>query len=68
MPSGAGPAAALYRQLHFEREELMIRLSDAEMKHGDEPDVWQWAKLTPIDAQPFAFDFDLPAIEEGGFP
>ena len=41
----------------------MLRLSDREMKAGDEPDVWQWAKLTPIDPQPFIWNFDLPDIE-----
>jgi hypothetical protein len=40
----------------------MLRLSDREMKNGDEPDIWQWAKLTPIDEQPFSADFDLPDI------
>ena len=56
----AGPAVVLHRRLHFEQENLLIRLDGDEMKPGDEPDVWQWAKLTPIDAQPFTFDFDLP--------
>src|SRR6185312_4727849 len=31
-----------------------------QMKPGEEPDVFQWAKLTPIDPKPFAFGFDLP--------
>jgi len=61
-----GTPAALRRRLHFEQENLMIRLGDTEMKHGDEPDVWQWAKLTPIDAQPFAFDFNLPDADASG--
>jgi hypothetical protein len=64
-PAG-GEAAPLRRRAHFEREELMIRLGDREMKPGEEPDVWQWAKLTPIDAQPFAFDFDLADLRPGG--
>jgi hypothetical protein len=58
-PASAQPAA-LSRRVHFEQENLMVRLGDQEMKPGDEPDVWQWAKLTPIDPQPFTFDFDLP--------
>jgi Peptidase family C25 len=61
----AGATAALGRRLHFEQENLLIRLGGDEMKAGDEPDVWQWAKLTPIDAQPFTFDFDLPDAELG---
>jgi len=55
----AKPAATLRRRLHLEQENLMIRLGSRDMKTGDEPDVWQWAKLTPIDAQPFVVDFDL---------
>ncbi len=59
----AMPAAKpqpLWRRIHFEQENLMLRLSDREMKPGEEPDVWQWVKLTPVDAQPFAYNFDLP--------
>jgi len=52
--------AVLHRMQHFEQENLMLRLGTNEMKPGDEPDVWQWAKLTPIDAQPFSYTFDLP--------
>jgi hypothetical protein len=53
-------AAPLTRRLHFERENLMIRLGSEQMKPGEEPDVFQWAKLTPIDPKPFSFGFDLP--------
>ena len=53
-----GKAAALQRSLHLEQENLLLRLSSSEMKPGDEPDVWQWAKLTPIDAKPFELSFD----------
>ena len=42
-------AAPLTRRLHFERENLMIRLGSEQMKPGEEPDVFQWAKLTPIE-------------------
>jgi len=56
------PPLPLRRSVHVEQENLMLRLSDQEMKAGDEPDIWQWAKLTPIDAQPFSADFDLPDI------
>ena len=65
-PAPTGAAAALHRRAHFEREELMIRVGDAEMKNGEEPDVWQWAKLTPVDAKPFTFDFDLPDAQTAG--
>ena len=52
--------ASLTRLAHFEQENFLLRLSDHEMKRGDEPDVWQWAKLTPVDPKPFSFAFDLP--------
>lgn len=65
VPTGGAPAA-LRRRVHFEQEELMIRLGNREMKAGEEPDVWQWAKLTPIDPRPFAFDFDLADLRMGG--
>ena len=55
---GAAPVR-LQRSVHFEQENLMLRLSDREMKPGEEPDIWQWAKLTPIDAAPFTWTFDL---------
>ncbi|MHB8448429.1 MAG: C25 family cysteine peptidase [Rudaea sp.] len=56
----SGRPSPLLRHLHFERENLMIRLGSDQMKPGDEPDVFQWAKLTPIDPKPFSFGFDLP--------
>lgn len=59
----ASKAASLRRTQHFEQENLMLRLGGNEMKPGDEPDVWQWAKLTPIDAQPFSYNFDLADID-----
>jgi hypothetical protein len=58
-----GKAAALIRHLHFERENLMIRLGNEQMKPGEEPDVFQWAKLTPIDPKPLSFGFDLPDVD-----
>lgn len=62
----AGKPAALRRRLHFERENLMIRLGSDQMKPGEEPDVFQWAKLTPIDPKPFLFGFDLPDVDLRG--
>ena len=51
--------STLTRRLHLEQDNLMIRLNQMLVKPGEEPDVWQWAKLTHADAQPFSFDFDL---------
>ena len=61
--AAANGVVALQRSAHFEQENLMLRLSDREMKPGDEPDVWQWAKLTPIDAKPFTANFDLVDLD-----
>ncbi|QBB69484.1 hypothetical protein ELE36_03320 [Pseudolysobacter antarcticus] len=52
-------STTLTRRLHLEQDNLMIRLNQMLVKPGEEPDVWQWAKLTHADAQPFSFDFDL---------
>ncbi|HSN01238.1 MAG TPA: C25 family cysteine peptidase [Rudaea sp.] len=65
-PAAADRAAGLRRRLHFERENLMIRLGSEQMKPGEEPDVFQWSKLTPIDPKPFSFGFDLPDADLHG--
>lgn len=67
MAAVAAPAksVALQRTLHAEQENLMLRVGDNEMKPGEEPDVWQWAKLTPIDPKPFSYTFDLPDFDAG---
>lgn len=64
-PEG-GAVASLERTLHYEQENLMIRLDQNQQKPGDEPDVWQWAKLTHADAAPVEFGFDLPDLGGGG--
>ena len=61
-PSGNG-RAALQRVLHLEQENLMIRLDQRQQQPGEEPDVWQWAKLTHVDPQPFEARFDLPDLD-----
>lgn len=63
---GAGDSRAtvtLRRSLHLEQDNLMLRLSQTDMAPGTEPDVWQWAKLTPVDPQPFTWNFDLPDLD-----
>ncbi|MGB0132215.1 C25 family cysteine peptidase [Dokdonella sp.] len=55
-------AALLDRTLHFEQENLMIRLDPTQHKPGEEPDVWQWIKLTHADPEPFSTEFDLPDL------
>ena len=63
--SGNG-RAPLERDLHIEQENLMIRLDQAQQKPGEESDVWQWAKLTQVDPQPFETRFDLPDLDTRG--
>ncbi|WP_300621436.1 C25 family cysteine peptidase [Dokdonella sp.] len=60
--TGSG-RAALERRQHLEQENLMIRLDQTQQKPGEEPDVWQWAKLTHIDPNPFETRFDLPDLD-----
>lgn len=60
------PAAPLARVLHLEEDRMMIRLDQSQQKIGDEPDVWQWAKLTQVDPQPFAVPFNLPDLAQRG--
>ncbi|MGA8278438.1 MAG: C25 family cysteine peptidase [Rhodanobacteraceae bacterium] len=58
--------ATLRRDLHLEQENLMIRLDQFQQKPGEEPDVWQWAKLTQVDPKPFSTTFDLPDLAARG--
>src|SRR5690606_1868802 len=60
--------ASLQRSLHLEQENLMIRLDQRQQKPGEEPDVWQWAKLTHVDPKPFEARFDLPDLDAGAPP
>ncbi len=64
--AAAGPRAPLERRLHLEQENLMIRLDQQQQKPGQEPDVWQWAKLTQIDPAPFSTSIDLPDLASRG--
>jgi hypothetical protein len=65
-PADAGARAALERSLHLEQENLMIRLDQTQQEPGEEPDVWQWAKLTQIDKAPFSTPLDLPDLAAHG--
>jgi len=58
--------AALGRVLHLEQENLMIRLDQEQQKPGEEPDVWQWAKLTQVDPKPLELRFDLADLDVRG--
>ena len=58
--------AALGRALHLEQENMMIRLDQHQQKPGEEPDVWQWSKLTQADPEPFSMQFDLPGLSSRG--
>ena len=65
-PATGARAGTLSRRVHFEQENELIRLNRLTMKPGDEPDFWQWAKLTHADPKPFTFEFDLPDLSRGG--
>jgi len=52
----------LRRRRRFEVDRLMIRLAEEDVKDGEEPDVWFWAKLTHADRQPFGAALDLPGL------
>jgi hypothetical protein len=56
----------LERRLHLEQENLMIRLDQEQQQPGEEPDIWQWAKLTHVDTEPFSTPFDLPDLAAHG--
>ncbi|MEP6883084.1 MAG: C25 family cysteine peptidase [Dokdonella sp.] len=58
--------AKLIRSLHLEQENMMIRLDQRQQKPGEEPDVWQWIKLTQADPAPFSSEFDLPDLAASG--
>jgi hypothetical protein len=64
--AGGNGRAPLERHLHIEQENLMIRLDQAQQKPGEESDVWQWAKLTQVDPQPFETRLDLPDLDARG--
>ena len=64
--ASTGSTADLRRTLHLEQENLMIRLDQRQQKPGEEPDVWQWVKLTHADPAPFSTQFDLPDLAAGG--
>jgi hypothetical protein len=64
--AGGSGRAALARFAHLEQENLMIRLDQTQQQPGEESDVWQWAKLTHVDAQPFETRFDLPDLDARG--
>jgi Peptidase family C25 len=64
--TAAAAPASLRRQLHLEQENLMIRLSQSHVKQWEEADFWHWAKLTHVDPEPFALEFDLPDLAPQG--
>ena len=63
--SGNG-AARLQRVVHLEEDRMMIRLDQSQQKIGTEPDVWQWAKMTQVDPEPFKVAFNLPDLAARG--
>jgi len=68
-PAGAkeaGTAAAnpaLVARRHLERDELLLRFA-GQQEEGEE--LWYWAKLTQIDAEPFRQTLDLADLDAAG--
>jgi Peptidase family C25 len=59
-PAAAGPDAALLSRQHLEHDDLLLRFSGREEEGQD---LWYWAKLTQIDAQPFRQTLDLSDLD-----
>jgi hypothetical protein len=62
------PPSPLRRTIHLERDQLMIRIRESEIKGGDNSDLWFWAKLSQIDPKPKEIKLWLnsPATESDG--
>lgn len=58
------PNVALVARRHLERDELMLRFSAHQQEEGQE--LWYWAKLTQIDAEPFRQTLDLSDLDAAG--
>ncbi len=48
---------------HLEQDRLLVRLSAHEVQGSEQPDLWYWAKLTPIDSDPFTVPVDLSDLD-----
>ncbi len=64
----ADPPAPLRRRRHLEEDRLLIRLRGSEVDAERPPELWHWAKLMHLDAEPWRLALDLPdlAREAGG--
>ena len=65
-PAGAADVLPLAGFLHLERDELMIRLPQADLDRTGDPELWYWAKLTHIDPKPLEIELDLPDLDPAG--
>jgi hypothetical protein len=55
-----GPALPLEARLHLEQDLVLLRLSG---NQGQKQELWHWAKLTQIDAEPFRQALHLADID-----
>ena len=62
--AAAGPGAVLVARRHLERDELLLRFSGHQQE--EELELWYWAKLTQIDAEPFRQTLDLTDLDAAG--
>ena len=69
---GAASAGDTVRSLrqhqHLELDSLLIRLTEQDIRNGDSPDVWFWAKLSHIDAEPVKVPLAVTDMDLAGGP
>lgn len=57
------PRRHLSTMQHREEDQLMIRLNQRSIKLSGNDELWYWAKLTQIDAEPFKVHLDMSGID-----
>jgi len=66
-PSSAAPSPpnaqpdVLVGRRHLEQEMLLVRF--AGLPEGADPELWYWAKLTHLNAEPFVYELDLSDLD-----
>ena len=61
----AAADATLVARRHLERDELLLRFATRQQEE-DGQELWYWAKLTQIDAEPFRQTLDLSDLNAAG--
>ncbi|GJM08762.1 MAG: hypothetical protein DHS20C11_10380 [Lysobacteraceae bacterium] len=58
-PLSASPWTGIARQMHFERDKLLLRLSRRDMGDDEHADLWYWHKANFFDREPWTLEFEL---------